>query len=41
MKVNTGVKCVDDAFDMEQYPTWVIALMFVGIVIYAIIELSS
>ena len=33
-----GIPCVDSAFDMEQYPTWLIIVMFVLLVLCAVAE---
>ena len=33
-----GIPCIDDMLDMEQYPTWLIVVMFVLFVLCAVAE---
>ena len=33
-----GIPCIDSIFDMEQYPTWLIFVMFAVIVLCVVAE---
>ena len=33
-----GIPCIDDMLDMEQYPTWLLIVMFILVVLYAVAE---
>ena len=33
-----GIPCIDSIFDMDQYPTWLLIVMFVLFVLCAVAE---